>query len=483
MFNDPNLRYLGKLSQIDLRNLGDTKRGDLEIGLSSWQQAYAVCAALNMLPIPERYMMEMFYYFQKYGVIRIPGPALRLIQEDLRSYFPRGAPCIKDLIPEFTDHDDLVSKIISPSGKAQVVEQLLGEASISHSFDHALALNDLREASLRNENKIYQHVITGSFSKVLHSLRSNKKSGLRPDVLRNTVRNHARYLAVLVAHHQTGIVRAHSRQPWGSAFSGENEWKYVGHTLTSGIVSPALILQKLARILEAGAVNGMTDDQIVAYLIKEGILSDDAKQTGDKPKFGMATWQICRNAFDKLPPEQRTPDADFTQKVLRLADSAKPLSQLRRGHMRLAGFTAKTFSELRLQVSPSEATASIARNLLEEFASIDRILFQPGELQPKSRITFRDYGLKQLYFMTTLLRAETIPDKHAAMIGVERTADGGINSTNNSSAGPVHSMLEKIQDPLIFQNLQSCLGFEVAHWFNRYPATFPFQVPPMSIAT
>lgn len=468
MFDDPNLHYLGKLSQIDLRNLADTKRGDLEIGLSSWQQAYAVCAAMNMLPIPERYIMEMLHYFLEHGKIRIPGPALRSIQEDLRSYFPTGNPCLEDLIPDFTDHDDLVAKIISPSGKAQVLDQLLGEASIAHSYDHAIALDNLREASLRNKDRIYQQVISGDFSKVLYALRENSKSGHHPDVLRNAIRNHARYLAVLVAHHKTAIIRAHSRQPWGSAFSGENEWKHVGHTLMSGIVSPAVVLQKIAKILEQDALRGMNEDQVVAYLIKEGVLSDDTKQNTEGRKFGMATWKLCKDTFYKLPPEHQSENTDFKQKVLRLANHTKRLSQLRRGHMKLAGFSAMTFNDLRMQTSPSEATAGVALNLLEEFASIDKILHQPGKTQARPVIKCRDYGLKQLYFMTTLLRAETLPDKHAAMIGVARKTNDGINETNNSSAEPVRNMLKKIEDPVILQNLQSCLGFDVTHWFKKH---------------
>lgn len=387
-------------------------------------------------------------------------------QLGLYSKTPTGDPCLEDLIPNFTDHDDLVAKMISPSGKAQVLDQLLGEASIAHSYDHAIALDSLWQVSLCNRDRIYQHVISGNFSKVLHALRENSKSGHRPDVLRNTVRNHARYLAVLVAHHKTAIIRAHSRQPWGSAFSGENEWKHVGHTLTSGIVSPAIVLQKIAKILERDALREMSEDQVIAYLIKEGVLSDDTKQSTEGRKFGMATWKLCNDIFYKLRPEHQSENTDFKQKVLRLADHTKRLSQLRRGHMKLAGFTAMTFNDLRMKTSPSEATAGVALNLLEQFTSIDKILDRPKVTQARPVIKCRDYSLKQLTFMTTLLRAETLPDKNAPMIGGSRGTNDGINETNNSSAAPVRSMLKKIEDPVIRRNLRAHLGFDVTPWFN-----------------
>ena len=117
-----------------------------------------------------------------------------------------------------------------------------------------------------------------------------------------------------------------------------------------------------------------------------------------------------------------------------------------------------TFNDLRLQVSPSEATAYVALNLLEAFIYIDKILHRPRAAKAKSVAKYRGYSLSQLYFMTTLLRAETRPDRNAAMIGAPRRAASGIDKYNNSSVEPVRHMLKKIEDPGILRNLQSCLG-------------------------
>jgi len=249
--------------------------------------------------------MEMIHYFLKHGKIRIPELPLRLIHEDLNFYFPAGNPRIEDLIPDFDNHDELVSKITSPSGSSQVSDQLLGEASIADCYDYAKALDGLRSSSFQNKDRMYGKVITGNFSKVLRVLRDEGKSGHGINVLRDTIRNHARYLAVLVAHHKTAIIRAHSREPWGTAFSGENEWETVSHTILSSIVTPAVILQKISKILENGTLIGMSDDQAEAYLIKEGILSDDDKYAPEEPKVGKPALEICKKIWRQLSPSIR----------------------------------------------------------------------------------------------------------------------------------------------------------------------------------
>lgn len=457
LFEEFNL--LKALAETDLRNDPETKRADLELGMTKKQQARAICSAIAQLPISDENLLEIATYYSITGKLRLNDSAILELMSDTNSFFPVGTPHPGDLISSFENHDSLISQLISPSSNSEVEYHLLYETLSPSNRDHALALDNLRHRSERNSDQFYQWLMCAKFSKLLRAIRNNNAPGHYLDDLVHTARDHARCLAVGLAHHKTAIVRAHSKDPMGSVFSGFKEWKTGGETIKACVVAPANKLQLLDHASRDPEIKFKNFDETITHLRKQNIL-DDSTESNNLSRL----IKLINEFYARMSPAQKRDEAGFAARLSHMAKSAEALSRLRQGHMKLAGFDKQSFTELRYKVTPSEAAAFIAMSLLQAFADIDREFGLKPVKRPAAQHS--DYSQNQLYFMTTLLRAESQPDKNAAMIGGMRQADGGIDRSNKGSTEPVHGMQEKIEDPEVRDKLQWHLGFSVHNWFK-----------------
>ncbi|NIJ35294.1 hypothetical protein [Sphingomonas oligoaromativorans] len=432
--------------------------GDRRTGLSAAQAASA--AALNItqgnLSDPRIAAIAVNFIEAFHGAKpnRLAGHIAAIRRRIHREYFEANnnpPPRPRDGV----GHIAIVEHLLSPSANDLVLETIETHLAGTFAYTHAHALDRLRQRSRCAHDDAYERFMQNDLGLVLQIAKDGGFPAHPLDELVKSVRHHARCLAIRAAHDLVDILRTHSLAPHGDRFAGFHDWKLVGHSVLSTIASPAQVLQRFVRNASTGRYAAVEEEDLHTHLQADAILPGD-----ESGRRVIRIAHIVKAALD------RRGSYDTMRAARHVARSCRKAARLTQGDMKSAGLAHQDFAEFRIGLSSSEASAYVALQLLKALNRIDACVSAIMEGRPLPPCTETAPPRKSAAYATTILRAETRPDKNAPMVG---HVGGGLvrdlDKDRGCSRMPLDAALLKLRDPEIARRAQDAIGIDPTVWF------------------